>query len=161
MKKIKFSLLIFLAIASLTFTSCSDDDDLPSYSDTYVKFTLDGTDYNFENVITAESASITLNANNGSGISDPGDTQIALWLPLVYSEGTYDVSQMFSDDDTYQISFSSVSLDFDFDFAKSGKIIITKKTKDYVEGTFNAEITNDKDVTKVISNGKFRAMNMD
>lgn len=164
MKTIKCSLLLFLATASLIFTSCSSDDDKnggPETADTYIRFTAGGQDYDFENIITAEAGNITFNGNNGPSLTDPGDMQISIWVPKTFAEGTHAITAEFSAD--YTVAFSADAMGFDFDFASGGTIVITKKTADYVEGTFTATIVSSEDDTNsiVISNGSFRAMNMD
>ncbi|WP_179020075.1 hypothetical protein [Winogradskyella forsetii] len=161
MKNLKFNLLSLIVICGLTFSSCSSDDDSSNdqNADTYIKFTIDGTNYNFENILTAESNSITFNGNNGAGLTDPGDTQIALWLPSAITNGTFDVEDGF--DAEYQVSFSSESLNFDFDFAESGTISVSQSTGEYVIGTFTATVTNDDSSTITIENGEFKAYTID
>ncbi|WP_178985196.1 hypothetical protein [Winogradskyella helgolandensis] len=163
MKNLKFKLLSLIVICGLSFTSCSSDDDSSSSgdleADTFITFTIDSEDYSFVDIVSAESNSITFNGNNGEGLSDAGDTQIALWLPLGITNGSFDVEPGF--DAEYQISFTSESLNFDFDFAESGTITVTQSTGEYVEGTFTATITNDDDTTISIENGEFRALSMD
>lgn len=161
MKTIKFSLLLFLATASLTFTSCSKDDDsndAEKTSDTFIRFTAEGTDYDFEDIITAEGNNITFNGNNGASLSDPGDMQISVWVPKSYDEGTHTIMDEFGAD--YTVSFTAEVMGFDFDFAEEGSIVITKKTADYVEGTFTATVVSSDDSTKSISisKGSFRAV---
>ena len=156
MKILKFNLLSLIVILALGLSSCSSDDDSSSENaETYINFTIDGTDYNFTDILTAESGVITLNGNNGSGFTDPGDTQIALWMPLTISNGTYNVEGGFSAD--YQISFTSDALSFDFDFAESGTLTLTQTSGEYIEGTFTATVTNDDDTTITIENGEFKA----
>ena len=158
MKILKFNLLFSLiVILSLGLSSCSSDDDSSGDQnpDTYINFTINGTDYNFTDILTAESGVITLNGNNGSGFTDSGDTQIALWMPLTLTNGSFDVEGGFSAD--YQISFTSDALSFDFDFAESGTLTLTQTTGEYIEGTFTATVTNDDDTTITIENGEFKA----
>lgn len=153
MKAIKFSLLLFLAVASSTFTSCNKDDDKDE-SDTYIKFKINNSDYDFKDIISVESQSLTLNGNNGEGITNPGDTQIGIFLPVAPVAGTFDFEGVFEGD--YKLSFSSESMDFSFDFAESGSITITEITEDFVSGTFTATITSENDVTITITNGTFK-----
>ncbi|PIB30596.1 hypothetical protein [Maribacter sp. 4G9] len=157
MKILKFSLLLFIAAA--TFISCSkDDNDEGGTSDTFIKFTAEGTNYNFSDIITAEGSNITFNGNNGSSLMDPGDMQISVWVPKTYEEGTHAITDDFAAD--YTIAFTADALGYDFDFAEEGSIVITQKTAEYVEGTFSATVISGDDATKsiVISNGSFRAL---
>lgn len=157
MKILKFNLLSLIVILGLVLSSCSSDDDSSGNQnpDTYIKFTIDGTAYNFTDILTAESGVITINGNNGVGLTDPGDTQIALWMPLALSNGTFDVEDSFTAD--YQVSFTSDALSFDFDFAESGTLTLTQTTGEYIEGTFTATVTNDDNTTITIENGEFKA----
>ena len=160
MKILKFNLLALLIIFSVSFTSCSSDDDSGSVDeDTFIRFSIDGTDYNFINIATAESLVITLNGNNGEGFSNVGDTQLSLWIPLGAETGTYDVEDSF--EASHQISFTSDPINFSFDFAESGSITLTQTTGEYYEGTFTATITNDDDVSITLENGSFRAFTID
>lgn len=154
MKTIKLSLLLFLTTASLTFTSCSKDDDNTAQSSTYIRFSIDAADYDFEDIISAESQSLTLNGNNGAGITNAGDTQISLFLPTAPATGTFDFEGAFEGE--HKLSFSSESLGFDFDFAESGSIIITEITEEFVSGTFTAVITSETETTITVANGTFR-----
>lgn len=154
MKTVKFNLLLFLAASIMTLTSCSNDDDGPSNSATYINFVVEGQEYNFKDIISAESQSLTLNGNNGEGITDPGDTQIGIFLPVDPITGTFDFEGAFEGE--HALSFSSESMGFDFDFAESGSITITEITEDFISGTFTAVITSDDDVTITIANGEFK-----
>ena len=155
MKTIKTTLFAFLAIATFTLQSCSKDDSGDDSSATYIRFTIDNTEYDFKDIITAESLSITLNGNNGEGIANPGDTQITIWLPLEPVVGTVEIDNGFGG--INKVSFSSESMGFVFDFAESGSITITKISNDFIEGTFTATITSESDTTINITNGKFKA----
>ena len=150
--------ILSIAVILFTLLSCSSDDSSSRSSDTYIKFTINGTNYNFRDIITAESGAITINGNNGT-LTNPGDTQLTLWLPLMLSNGTFDVDDSF--ENPYQISFDSESLNFEFDFAELGTITITQSTGDYIKGTFTATITNSNDQTINITNGEFKAYSME
>jgi hypothetical protein len=160
MKIFNFKSILLVLSLFMCFTSCSSDDDSGSQNpETYINFTIDGTSYNFTDIITAESGVTTLNGNNGEGITNPGDTQIALWFPLNITNGTFDVEDGFSSE--YQVSFSSDALSFDFDFAESGSITFTQTSGEYIMGTFSATVTNDDDTTISIENGEFRAYSIE
>lgn len=152
--------ILSLTIVLFTLLSCSSDDGDNSITpETFIKFSINGTNYEFTDIITAESGMITINGNNGAGLTDPGDTQIALWLPLALENGTFSVEDSF--DATHQISFTSESLNFDFDFAESGSITLSQTTGEYIEGTFTATVTNSDDTTITITNGQFKAYSME
>lgn len=159
MKFFKQPLILVTLFMGLLFISCSsdDDDNNPDSQnpETYIRFSIDGTNYEFTDVLTAESNVITLNGNNGSGLTDPGDTGIALWLPLTISNGTFNVENSF--DAEYQISFTSESLSFDFDFAESGTITLTQSSGEFIVGTFTATVTNSDNTTITLEDGEFKA----
>ncbi|SDS02069.1 hypothetical protein SAMN04515667_1226 [Formosa sp. Hel1_31_208] len=161
MKTLKFNVVALLMVIGLSITSCSSDDDNPGIQlpDTFISFTIDGTDYNFINIATAQSLVITLNGNNGADFLDPGDTQISLWLPIGVENGTFDVEDTF--DAEYQVSFTSDPLGFDFDFADSGSMTLTQTTGEYIEGTFTATITNGDNDVITLENGAFKALTID
>lgn len=161
MMKKRYQLIVMIALMGTVLLSCSSDDDSGAPdSNTYIRFTIEDTDYDFENIITAESLSITFNGNNGATIQDVGDTRISVYLPLDIVVGNYDiVGGAFGGD--YKVSFSSEPLGFDFDFAQSGSINVTSVSEDYVEGTFTATITSESDETITLTDGSFRAMTID
>lgn len=152
--------ILSLAIVLFTLLSCSSDDgNNSSTPETFINFTINGTNYEFRDILTAESGMITVNGNNGVGLTNPGDTQITLWLPLALENGTFSVEDSF--EATHQISFTSESLNFDFDFAESGSITLTQTTGEFIQGTFTATVTNSDDTTITITNGQFKAYSME
>lgn len=161
MKISKFNLLLLIIALGLFVSSCSSDDDNSGSSnpETYIRFSIDGNNYEFTDILTAESGVITLNGNNGEGLTDPGDTGLAIWLPLAISNGTHTVEDGF--DAEYQISFTSEALGFDFDFAESGNITLTQTTGEFIEGTFTATVNNDDSTTITIENGEFKAFGIE
>ncbi|MBW8242524.1 hypothetical protein K1F50_06895 [Muricauda oceani] len=158
MKKQKYILIAVLAMLGSLVQSCSSDDDSGApASDTYIRFTIDGTDYDFGNIITAESLSITFNGNNGETIQDVGDTRISIYLPLDIVVGNHNIEGgAFGGD--YKVSFTSEPMGFDFDFAHDGSINVTSVTEDYVEGTFTATIMSESEETITLVDGEFKAM---
>lgn len=153
MKTIKFCLI--LCLTALTFTSCdSDDSEDGGTQSTYIRFSIANVDYDFKDIISAASLSLTLNGNNGEGITNPGDTQISIFFPVEPVLGSFDVEGAFQGD--YRVSFSSESMGFDFDFAESGNITVTEITDDFIIGTFSAMITSEDDTSITITNGTFK-----
>lgn len=151
--------ILSIAVVLFTLLSCSSDDGNSSNSETYIKFSINGTNYNFNDIITAQSGAITINGNNGNGVSDPGDTQLTIWLPSTVTNGTFSVDDSFDND--YRISFDSEPLNYNFNFAELGSITITQSTGDYIKGTFTATIINSNDETITINNGEFKAYTID
>lgn len=159
MKTIKSTLIAFLAITTLALQSCSkDDSENEGSSDTYVRFTLDGTDYDFKDIASATSLSLTLTGTEGD--IDSGEySSLGIFLPLAPTEGTYDVTDFFGSGD-HKITLTSESLDINFSFAESGSITITSASGEFIEGTFSGIVTSD-NVDFTITNGSFKGYNID
>ena len=156
MKKINYLFILSLLVLGLTLQSCSSDDDSgnTTEADTFIRFTIDGTDYEFTDIVSAESAGISLNGGSGELLGLDGDTQMAIFLPLGPEIGTYQLEDGFTPE--YAIRFTSNSLNFDFDFA-NGTLTLSENIGDFV-GTFEATVTNADDVTITIENGEFRGV---
>jgi len=105
-------------------------------------------------IISVESLSLALNGNNGEGITNAGDTQISIFLPVTPVVGTFDFEGAF--EGNHKLSFSSEPMGFDFEFVESGSVTITEITYDFISGTFTATITSEDDVTITITNGVFK-----
>ncbi|CAM1340136.1 hypothetical protein [Tenacibaculum amylolyticum] len=147
---------LFIALSFVfVFQSCSSGDGDTPDSGTYIRFTVNGVDYEFVNIITAESNAITLNGNNGPALTDPGDTGMGIWFPLDIEVGTFEVNSNILNGSPHKISFTSESLGFDFNFANSGTVTVTSVSGDYFEGTFSGTVTVG-DNTATITNGSFR-----
>lgn len=151
--------ILSIAVVLFTLLSCSSDDSKSSSQETYIRFSINGTNYEFNDIITAESGLITINGNNGAGLTNPGDTQLELWIPTALENGTFAVNDGF--DSEYLVSFTSEALNFDFDFAESGSITLTQTTGDYIKGTFTATVTNADNTAITINNGEFKAYSME
>lgn len=158
-RRVNYLVVLVITLFGLTLQSCSSEDELNTENpETFIRFTVNGTDYEFADIITAESNSITLNGNNGEGIANAGDTRLAVWLPLVLEKGTFELENSFSG--TYKISFTSESLAFDFEFARIGSITLTQTTGEFIEGTFTATVVNSGGTEILITNGVFKAFNI-
>lgn len=156
MKQIRITLIMVLTIfAMAVFQSCSEDDSNESgNAETFVRFTIDGTDYELNEVASATSLSLTL--TGADGVIDSGEfTSLGLFLPLAPVEGTFDVTDFFTDGD-HKLTFTSESLDVDFTFADSGSITISSIGEEYIEGSFSGVVTSNSNDQVTISNGSFR-----
>ncbi|MGD1947187.1 MAG: hypothetical protein ACFB0A_13215 [Croceivirga sp.] len=156
MKKTKTILIVLLAICTnMTFLSCSEDDSNgTSSSDTFIRFSIDGTDYALNDVVSATSLSLTLTGAKGD-IDSNEFISLGIFMPLVPVEGTYDVTDFFTEGD-HKFTFNSEALDVDFTFADSGTITISAIGEEYIEGTFSGVVTSNSDEAITISNGSFR-----
>lgn len=149
---------VFLLVIALAVASCSSDDN--NDSETFIKFKIDDTSYFFKDIISAETnVSLSFNGNNGPGISNPGDTQIAILIPADFQLGSFEISGDFFAN--HKIIFSSDPLEFDFDSASNGNINITSTSGDFVIGTFAATVTNNDGTSITITNGEFKCFKID
>lgn len=162
MKKLKFNLLVVLTIIGLGLSSCSSDDDSGGSQEpeTFIRFTIDGVDFAYEdNVATAESLNVTINAQNG--LSEDDDYSfMSIWFPVDFSEGTYDFSGDFFQDGDYKLNFESNSLNVE-DWATSGSVTITSIDSEFIRGSFTGTVPANGGGTITIENGEFKAYALD
>lgn len=155
----KYYFLITL-VAALYFTGCSSDDNTiePSNVDTFIRFNVNGTDYNFESPVIAESANVSINGNERTnGIITEF---ISIWLPIGFTTGTFQLTGDFSEPGDYKIFYESEDIGVDRLAASSGEVKITSITADYIEGSFS--FTGSKNgVNVTVSNGVFRSVTLD
>lgn len=148
MKKIFGLLTLF----TLLLAGCSSDSGGSSEgSGTFIKFTVNGQNYNYE----PETISSNKTLIQGYAGSDTTLKRISLWLPNDVSTGTYSVTDTPSDLDTYNAAYSSEGESINMD-ATSGTITITSITEDYIVGTFSFSGDNGGS-TLTITNGQFKA----
>ncbi|WP_291119103.1 DUF6252 family protein [Flavobacterium sp. UBA6135] len=151
--KIKFFALPFLALLVL-FAGCSSDDS-KSADNLFIKFTHNGVQYNFIDPYTSTSLSKNIRYFEGS---DDSFVDISLWMPLVSQVGTFVVTDTPSDVESYNASFS-LGQDLNLD-ATSGSITITSVSSEYIQGTFTFSGTSFEGEEVVVTNGSFRAYNI-
>ena len=160
MKKLKFNLLAVLVIIGLGMSSCSSDDDSNDAQEleTFIRFSINGTNFQYENIATVESSNVTVNGQNG--LSEDDDYSFAsIWFPLGFTAGTYDFSGDFFQDGDYKLNFESNSLNVD-DWATSGSVTITSINSEFIRGTFTATVTDGDGGAVVIENGEFKAFSI-
>ena len=153
LKSYLLSALCFTGI--LLMGSCSKPEDGFASAETFIRFTLDGNEYYFDNINTSRITDKS--QENGSARIYPEDTPITLFLPLDVTKGTHEVYVDGSASE-YRVAFNTGLDDGSGDFAHGGRIIIFNVTEAYVEGTFIAHVTSS--VSKesmTLSDGRFRA----
>jgi hypothetical protein len=153
-KKIKFFAIPLVVLLFSVFTGCSSDDSNSS-DNLFIKFTHDGVQYNFIDPYTATSLSKNIRYFQGS---DDTFIDISLWMPLVSELGTFAITDTPFDVDTYNASFrlgENLNLD-----ATSGSITITSVNSEYIQGTFTFSGTSYEGEEVVVTNGSFRAYNI-
>ncbi|MDP2159137.1 MAG: hypothetical protein Q8K02_01535 [Flavobacterium sp.] len=154
-KKIKFFAIPLVVLLFSVFTGCSSDDSSNSNSSLFIKFTHNGIQYNFEDPFTTTSLSKNIRYFEGS---DETFIDISLWMPLVSTTGTFNITDSPSDVSTYNASFT-LGDDLDVD-ADSGTITITSVSSDYIQGTFSFSGTTFEGTPVSVTNGSFRAANI-
>jgi hypothetical protein len=153
MKKLSY---IFFVLFSLSFVACSSDDNSSGGEDDnlYIKFTLNGQQYNFEpETITSLQRLIM-------GDEDVNDvyTRISLWMPVTSTTGSHVITDDTPTDENLDILYNAELWVGDATYtATSGTLVITELNDDYVKGTFSFTGEDENGVTISVTNGSFRA----
>ena len=156
---------LFAGLSLLFFSSCSKPDNGELDRGTFIRFTIDETEYYFENLTTSQYADKS-NSNGTARIYPeqpnaariaPDNTPITLYLPMDVSKGAHEVMQD-GKPTAYKVAFAASLSGSALDFAHEGRIIIFNVTEHYVEGTFIAHVTSATSKEEVtLSDGRFRA----
>ena len=157
MKIFKKIMFLSFAICSMVLASCSsdnsDDKETPESQEEFIKFTYNGTVYNFEPGVMS---SLNMNIMGSTGI-DNTYKKISLWTPLNVTKGSHDIVYDLSNmETTYQASFSFMPAIKNAN-AKSGKINITAVDDKIIEGTFTFTGTSGEQ-TFTVTEGSFRVL---
>lgn len=153
-KKIMFLSFAFCALVLSSCSSNDSDDNIDQESqEEFIKFTYNGTAYNFEPSVMT---SLNMNIMGSTGI-DNTYKKISLWMPLNVTKGShnvvYDLSEL---ETTYQVSFSFMPAINNAN-ATSGSINITAVDDKKIEGTFTFSGTSGEQ-TFTVSEGSFRVL---
>lgn len=163
MKKLKMYSRLVILFISLVLVSCSSSDDSDSDSnnpETFIRYTANGTDYEYVDIATVGSLNLTLNGQ--IGLEEDSDYSfISIWFPLNISEGTYPFSGDFFDDGDYKLNLDSNELDVVSGWSSTGNVTITTISSEYIEGTFTGSVQNGNNETVSIENGEFKAYSLD
>lgn len=158
MKIFKKIMFLSFAICAMVLSSCSsndsDDEGTPDDQEEFIKFTYNGTVYNFE---AGVMSSLNMNIMGSTGI-DNTYKKISLWTPLNVTKGSHDIVYDLSNmETTYQASFSFLPAINNAN-AKSGKINITAVDDKKIEGTFTFSGTTSGEQTFTVTEGSFRVL---
>lgn len=148
----------FLFCLALLNFSCSSDDDSSSSEDleTFIRFTVDGTMYEFDDIASAASQNKSINGQNG--LSEDEDYGfISIWFPLEMSTGTFDFTGDFFDEGDYKLRLESNPLNVDTEWATGGSVTLDSVDSDFITGTFTATLVNEDGETINLENGEFKA----
>jgi len=152
MKKLSYLLLLFF---SLSLVSCSSDDSSgTNEEELYLRFTVDGTNYNFDpETITSLSRLIEGNQENNSIF-----TRISLWMPVTPVVGSHSITDDLPNDDNIDTLYNADFWLGDVTYtATTGTFEVTEFNNEYIKGTFSFTGEDENGNTKTISNGTFRA----
>ena len=149
MKNLKLVLLALVAIVSF---SCSDDDSNAVNDDTYIKFKVNGEQFNIiePSTITSGGGAVVMAVNLDG-------QYMMLRMPADATVGTHPISESNSVDPTTYQAAASIDEDNVID-ATAGTLKITSMGAEYMEGTFSFTGTGDVNGTAyTITDGEFRA----
>ncbi|MEM6516921.1 MAG: hypothetical protein AAF688_12110 [Bacteroidota bacterium] len=159
--KINYYLITVLSL--FLCLSCSDDDnDNPdnnnNNTDIFVRFTANGTDYDFPDPAIAQSANTTI---NGSLTENGVITEsISIWFPNGFTTGTFQFTGDFGDPGDYKVFYDSVDLGIDGFAPTTGEVTISSISNGFIEGTFFFS-GMDNGVSVDVTNGTFRSFTLD
>ena len=149
--------MAFLVLA--VFASCSSDDDssTPENQDTYIRFTANGTEYDFPTPAIAQSANVSINGNQSTNGVITED--ISIWLPIGFTTGTFQLTGGFSEPGDYKVFYDSVDIGIQSFAPTSGEVTISSITNDFIEGSFNFS-GEQNGISITVTNGTFRSVTL-
>lgn len=146
-------------MAAITISCSSDSDGGSSSDELFMKFKVNGTQYNYgdDDVQTLQSLS-----TNVMVLGDDSDnfTTLSLWMPNNKTTGAHPiVDDLANLETTYQAHYGNADLSVD---GTSGTMNITSITTEFIEGTFNFTGTDaETGDTYNVTEGSFRAYNIE
>lgn len=151
MKKLSY---VFFVLISLCVISCSSDDNSSNGDDLFIKFTANGTEYNFEPATLTSLSRLIMGDREINDVY----TRISLWMPVTPVLGSHDITDDFPSDSNIDTLYNAnFWLGDDTYEATSGTFTLTQVSSEYLSGTFSFTATNDEGTTIEITNGSFRA----
>lgn len=160
MKLMKKS-IAFLLLVTVSFltVNCSTSGDGGSSSSTfYLKCKINGVQFKSTDpsVLNSLSKSIV-------GISDNNDTvqeTLVLFMPLAVAPGTYTITEEPSNENSYGVSYNN----YDTEVASlnaAGTMTVTQVTADVIKGTFSFTSPDGDGNIITVTDGSFRAENIE
>lgn len=155
MKKLSY---IIFALFSLILVACSSDDSSSnnnnSTDELYLKFTVNGQNYDFEPETLNSLQKLIMGQKETSSII----TRLSLWMPSTPTIGSHNITDDTpSDANITTLHNAEFYVGDDTYTATSGTIVITELNSDIVKGTFNFVAEDINGVTVSVTNGSFRA----
>jgi hypothetical protein len=153
MKKLSYLLLVLI---SMSFLACSSDDNSSnSDAELYLKFSLNGVQYDFEPETLTSMQILIRGDQQVGGVYN----SISLWMPTAPAVGSHPITDAFpSDANIATLYNANVWVGSEIVDASSGTMVITEVGEDFVEGTFSFSGTNNNGTTATVTNGSFRAL---
>lgn len=152
MKKLSF---LFLVLFSLSFVACSSDDSSGSSdSELYLKYTVNGVNYDFEPATVTSLQKLIMGEQEISSVYN----RISLWMPVTPTVGSHTITDEAPNDTNLDTLHNAELWVGDATYtATSGTLVITELNDDYVKGTFSFTGEDENGVTISVTNGSFRA----
>lgn len=157
MKLIKkvIAVILLVATASLT-TNCSSSSDGDGGNATfYLKCKINGVQFTSSDPFVINSLAKSLTAQSDGTAQET----VSLFMPLDVAVGTYTITEEPSNVDSFGGSYSNFDTEVSTQDA-SGTMTITEVTADVIKGTFSFTSPDFDGNTISITNGTFRAENV-
>lgn len=156
MKKLSY---LFLVLFSLSFVACSSDDSSNDNNnnatdDLYLKFTVNGVNYDFEPETLTSLQKLIMGLQETNNVT----TRLSLWMPVTPTVGSHTITDDTPTDANIGTLHNAAFYVGDDSYdAISGTLVITELTDDIVKGTFSFVAEDINGATVTVSNGSFRA----
>jgi Family of unknown function (DUF6252) len=155
MKKIKkIAMLLVMVTASAISFNCSSSDDSSSSSNFYLKCKVNGTLVEFTDPMVINSLAKSITGND----ADTGK-MVTLFTPLTVGTGTFTITDEPSNENSYAGSYSDFNGDIYSD-NETGTMTITEVNADVIKGTFSFTGEDGNGGTITVTEGSFRAENI-
>lgn len=147
-------LLVLVTVSAISF-NCSSDSSSSSSSNFYLKCKVNGTWVEFADPMVINSLAKSITGND----ADTGKV-VTLFTPLDVANGTYTITDEPSNVDSYGGSYSDFNEDAYTD-NETGTMNITEVTADVIKGTFSFTGDDGNGGTITVTEGSFRAENIE
>lgn len=152
MKKLSF---LFLVLFSLSFVACSSDDSSGSSdSELYLKFTVNGVNYDFEPETLTSLQKMIMGQQDINNVT----TRLSLWMPVTPIVGSHAITDDTPTDANIATLHNAAFYVGDDTYdAISGTLVVTEMDSEYLKGTFTFTGEDENGATVSVTNGSFRA----
>ncbi|MBF6641277.1 hypothetical protein IVB69_07280 [Flavobacterium sp. J49] len=151
----KAAMLIVLAIAGAISFNCSSDSNSSASTNFYLKCKVNGTWVEFADPMVINSLAKSITGNN----ADNGKV-VTLFTPLNVATGTFTITDEPSNVNSYAGSFSDFNEEVYTD-NETGTMVITEVNANVIKGTFSFTGDDGNGGTITVTEGSFRAENIE